>query len=178
MRRKIFLPVLFLFALGSVSIRAQKTIIDHLESQSTDTEGVIRIVSDAAITALIGKPGGARTANTVVPFDPTDPTDSTEQIEQTDRTSFGFRVQVFMGNDPGTARSEASRRQSSIKRYFPDIATYLSYEAPNWKLVVGDFFSREEAGIFKQKLQKEFPQFSREIFITVEKIKIPVDKSE
>jgi hypothetical protein len=166
MRQKSFLLVFFLFALGSVSIQAQKTIIEYLESQSKESEGIIRIESDPAITALIGKPSASRTSNASV------------LSEQTERSSFGFRVQVFMGNDLGTARSEASRRQVSIKKVFPHIATYLSYEAPNWKLVVGDFFSREEAGMFKQKLQKEFPRFSKELFITVEKIKIPVEKNE
>jgi len=160
MRQKFFLLILFLFALSFVSIQAQKTIIDSLESQSSDSNAVIRVVSDLSISALIGKPS-ARSVN------------STGPIERT-----GYRIQVFMGNDPGTARSDASSRRSSIESAFPHTATYLTYEAPNWKLVVGNFLSREEATIFKEQLQKKFPQFAKELQITVEKIKFSVEKSD
>ncbi|MCL1937553.1 MAG: SPOR domain-containing protein [Candidatus Azobacteroides sp.] len=162
MRRKIFLLTFSLFALGSVSIQAQKTIIESLESHSSDAEGVVHIETDSAIAALIGKPS-AQFSNA---------SGTTEQIERT-----GFRIQAFMGGDPGTARSEASSRRSLIERSFPRTPTYLSYEAPNWKLLVGDFLSREEATMFKQQLQKKFPQFSKELSITAEKIKFSVEKA-
>lgn len=165
MKMKIsFLTVVF-YIFSFLTIQAQSNsanIIEKLESNSYGSEGEIHIESDPAITELIGKPNihsDASGANTYV-----------------ERT--GYRLQVFMGNNPRTARTEASSRQASIRDLFPEIATYLTFEAPNWKVLAGDFVSREEATVFKQQLQKEFPHFGKEIYIVVDKIKIPIDKSE
>ena len=164
--RKIisFLTILF-WTLNCVLMQAQSqsvNIIQDLESDSYSSEGVIQVESDPAITALIGKPNSQADLTVNAGF-----------IERT-----GFRLQIYMGNDPSRARSEASSRQASIKNLFPDLITYLNYEAPNWKLLAGDFITREEASVFRQQLQKEFPQFGKEIYIVVDKVKIPIDKGE
>ncbi|MDR0681204.1 MAG: SPOR domain-containing protein [Dysgonamonadaceae bacterium] len=158
MKHLAFSFILFVAGLGCV--QAQTTIIEELESNSNPAEGVIHIESDSAITALIGTPNNRLIAS-----------ESYDYIERS-----GFRIQVFMGNDHNTARSEASSKQASIKEVFPDLATYLTYEAPNWKLSAGDFTTREEATFFKQQLQKEFPQFGKEMYIIVDKIKLPIEK--
>jgi hypothetical protein len=145
----------------SISLNAQN-IIDDLQSTSNPSEGVIRIESDPAITALIGTPTGR--------FNPDG------GYEYTERS--GFRIQVFMGNNAGSARSEANYRQSAIKELFPDLGVYLTYDAPNWKLVVGDCITREEANVIKQQLQQEFPRFGKEMYIIPDKIKVPVFRSE
>lgn len=166
MKKRIsFLTVLFCIA-NCILLQAQNqpasNIIEALKSNSNSSEGVIHIESDPAITALIGKPNN--------------------QIERSGNYGFierpGFRLQIYMGNNPSRARSESSSRQAAIKEIFPNLGTYLNYEAPNWKLLAGDFISREEATVFKQQLQKEFPQFGKEIYIIVDKIKIPVEGGE
>jgi hypothetical protein len=153
--------LLILFSLNEM--QAQTSIIEDLQSVSSLSEGVIHIESDAAITALIGTPS-SRVSST---------SGTSDYAERT-----GYRIQVFMGSAPSTARSEASSKQAAIRNSFPEIATYLTYNAPNWKLLAGDFLTREEATIFKQQLQREFPQFGREMYIVVDKIKIPVEKNE
>lgn len=150
-----------LFAvLNMENIRAQ-TIIDDLQSQTNASDGVIRIESDSAIAALIGKPGSPLNSNGNVDF-----------IERQ-----GYRIQVFMGNgnDP-KVRPEATSKQTSIRNTFPELPAYLFYDAPNWKLHVGDFMTREEANIIKQRLQQEFPQFGKEMYIVPAKIKLPVER--
>jgi hypothetical protein len=150
-----------LLAVFSVSLNAQ-TIIDDLQSNSNPSEGVVRIECDPAINALIG-----------TPYERNTPDGSYEFTERS-----GYRIQVFMGNNPGAARSEANSRQSSIKDAFPDLGAYLTYDAPNWKLVVGDFITREEANVVKQQLQREFPHFGKELYIVPDKIKVPVVRNE
>ncbi|MCC8146966.1 MAG: SPOR domain-containing protein [Bacteroidales bacterium] len=166
MKKKIsFLTVLcclFCCTLLQAQSRSANIIIE-LESNSSGSEGVIHIESDPAITALIGKPNSQ---TEILSADH-------DLIERT-----GYRLQIYMGNNPSRARSEASSRKASIENVFPELKTYLTYEAPNWKLVAGDFISREEATVFKQQLQKEFPQFGKEIYIVVDKIKIPVERGE
>jgi hypothetical protein len=162
MRYKFFIAV-SLFVLGLNTVQAQKTIVEALQSNSNPAEGIIHIECDPAITALLGTPGNR-------------PNTSSGTFDFVERS--GYRIQVFMGNDPSTARSEAFSRQTSIRNAFPDIATYLSYEAPNWKLLAGDFLTREEAAVFKQQLQKEFSYFGKEMYIVVDKIKFSVEKND
>ncbi|MDR0863902.1 MAG: SPOR domain-containing protein [Candidatus Symbiothrix sp.] len=152
--------LLILFSLNGM--QAQTSIIEDLQSTSNSSEGVIHIESDADITALVGTPGNRVSAS-----------GNSDFVERT-----GYRIQVFMGSNPSTARSEASSKQAAIKESFPEIGAYLTYNAPNWKLVVGDFISREEATVFKQQLQREFPQYGREMYIITDKIKLPVVISE
>ncbi len=160
-----FLVVLFCFFYTCVQLQAQEkaaNIVQDLEVVRSDWEGVIHIESDTAITALVGNPNTHINTSGNFGF-----------VEKT-----GFRIQVFMGNNPGSARSEASSKQEAIKEAFPETSTYLTYEAPNWRLFAGDFVSREEAAVFKEQLQKAFPQFGKEMYIVVDKIKIPIEIGE
>ena len=144
-----------LFMLCALNISAQ-SILDELQKNTNSSEGVIRVECSAAIAALIGSPSSATPTNT----------NTTEIIRQ------GFRIQVFMGSKLGVARNEATSKQNAIRELFPNLSTYLSYDAPNWKLLAGDFTNREEANIIKQQLQRAFPEFGQEMYIVVSPIKI------
>ena len=160
--KRWYISSLFICIVGLCSIQAQTRIIDDLQTQTSSSEGVIKITSDSAISALIGKP--------------INQTNSQGKYDFIERK--GYRIQVFMGSNPNSARGEASSKQTSINAAFPTYATYLTYEAPNWKLSVGDFLTREEATVFKQQLQKKFPTFGKETYIIVDKVKIPIERGE
>ena len=161
MKQKIFLFTFTLCILYLGPVVAQDTIVDALESSTSASEGIIKIESDPAITALLGKPNAKKEGN-MSSFDAT-------------QTS-GFRILVFMGNHPKNSRAEAFKKESLVKSVFVDMSTYVNYEAPNWKLVVGDFMTQEEATLFKEILQSEFPQLKREMYIVADKINIPTEK--
>ncbi|MDR1764320.1 MAG: SPOR domain-containing protein [Dysgonamonadaceae bacterium] len=150
----IFLPVLAISA-SNAQVK-QVTIIDDLKTPETG-KGVIEVESDPNITALLG-----------IPF-----TDVSVG-ETSYRKANGYRIQVFMSNNASTARSEATQKGNRIRDIFPETATYITFEAPNWKLLAGDFTSREEAVQFRQELRKAFPEFGREMNIVSDKINIPV----
>ena len=137
------------------NLRAQ-TILDDLQSQTSDSDGIIRIDCAPSIIALMGKPNGQPNASSTTGF-----------VERN-----GYRIQVFMGRD----RSEVESKQSAILRAFPELAAHKQYDAPNWKLRVGDFITSEEATMFLHRLQKEFPQFGKEMFIVSEKIKLVIQR--
>jgi len=141
------------------NLRAQ-TIIDDLQSQANDSDGVIRIECDSAIIALIGKPNSQFVTN-----------GNTDYMERN-----GYRIQVFMGNDPKTAQSEANSKQLAIQTVFPELSAYQRYEAPNRKLLVGDFVTREEANVYIQRLRKEFPDFGKEMYIVTDKIRLFIER--
>jgi hypothetical protein len=159
MKYKLFLFVFCL--LGLTSLQAQNNIVEALETPVAN-EGVIDIESDSDITALLGKPNSNVTVNS----------DNYNTIKTT-----GFRIQVFMGNDPKRSKKEATDKRTLIQDAFSDTETYITYESPNWKVLVGDFITREEAILFKEILQKEFPKFGREMYIVTNTINIPVEKA-
>lgn len=145
----------------ALNIHAQ-TIIDNLEAQTNASDGIINIECDSAIVALIGSPVASSTSE-----------NGGETI-----TRQGFRIQVFMGSKPGAARAEATSKQNAIKESFPELPVYMAYIAPNWKLTVGDFTTREEANLVKQQLQRAFPEFGQEMYIVSAAIKMYPTVSE
>jgi hypothetical protein len=151
----------FLVLSGLTPIWAQKTIIEALEIPLMN-EGVIDIKSDSLITALIGKP------NSKIPKE-----SGNYDIIRLN----GFRLQVFMGNDPKKSKAEALDRQNQIKTTLENTEAYVFYDSPNWRVLVGDFMTREEATFFKEILRKEFPQFGKEMYIVADKINMPVEKA-
>jgi len=149
MKNKIIFFLLFAACLFFSEIQAQNrvTIIDYLES-SVPCESIMRIDCDPAITRLIGVPSSGMEV------------DAEGFVKIT-----GFRIQVFMSNNQRTARNEIANKSNLIKTAFPEIAVYSEYVAPNFKLSAGDFLTREEADVFKQKLLKTIPSLGKEMYI-------------
>lgn len=162
MKYKIILFLLFVAGTCFSEIQAQVkqvTIIDDLETP-VPGEGIIQISSDPKITELIGylSPEISVSEDNYVKIN-------------------GFRVQVLMSNNPRTARKEIESKGSLIKEVFPEVATYTGYSAPNWKLLVGDFRTKEEANVFKQKLLKSIPELGKEMYIVPDKVNIPMQNT-
>ena len=101
-----------------------------------------------------------------------------ENVEQNGNDIFlkiqGFRTQVFSGNNQRKSKEEAFRKEKEIKELFPDVPTYVTYNAPFWKLRVGDFRSHEEAYQMMRQLMEAFPGFAKEMYIVKEEVKIPL----
>ncbi|MCY7358223.1 MAG: SPOR domain-containing protein, partial [Rudanella sp.] len=53
----------------------------------------------------------------------------------------GFRIQIYVGNE----RLRAENAKMQINQNFPELAPYLSYNQPTYKLKVGDFMRRIDA---------------------------------
>ena len=102
-----------------------------------------------------------------------------ENVEKTDSTAFlkiqGFRTQVFSGNNQRKSKDEAFEKEKMIKELFPTVPTYVTYNAPFWKLRVGDFRSHEEAYHMQRLLMTAFPSFGKEMYIVREEVKIPLN---
>lgn len=101
-----------------------------------------------------------------------------ENVEQNGNDLFlkiqGYRTQVFSGNNQRKSKDEAFRKEKEIKELFPNIATYVTYNAPFWKLRVGDFRSHEEAYQMMRELMAAFPSYAKEMYIVKEEVKIPL----
>jgi hypothetical protein len=158
---KFFILTFFLASSAWNLLWAQETIVEALETPLMN-EGVIEIDTDPAITNLLGKPS----------FNTKADLGSNDVIKAS-----GFRILAFMGNDPKKSKAEALDRQNQIKAVFGEVETYILYDPPNWRVLVGDFVTREEATFFKETLQKEFTQFGKEMYIVADKINVSVEKT-
>ncbi|MCD7848533.1 MAG: SPOR domain-containing protein [Parabacteroides sp.] len=102
-----------------------------------------------------------------------------EGVEKTDSTAFlktqGYRTQVFSGNNQRKSKDEAFRKEKEINELFPDVPTYVTYNAPFWRVRVGDFRSHEEAYHMQRLLMDAFPAYKKEMYIVKEEVKIPLN---
>lgn len=84
----------------------------------------------------------------------------------------GFRILVFSGNNANTAKNAAESRAEAIGERFPEWTAYVTYDAPYWRLRVGDFTMQEEAAIALAELKKAFPAFAREMRVVRDRINV------
>lgn len=76
----------------------------------------------------------------------------------------GYRIQLYYG-----PRTEALEYQAEFLKLFPEIPCYMIYDAPNFKVRVGDFRGRYEARRMHLGLKEDFP----DSFILKDQINLP-----
>lgn len=156
--RKIFLSSSFFLlfcVITPVIAQAQAfSIIDALQ-ESVPGKGEVEINQSSAIRNLLG------TRKEFLGGD-------TQYLEIP-----GFRANIFSGN-LRNSKDEAFKKEKEIKEIFPDLATYVTYVAPFWRLRVGDYRSHEEAYQIMRTLMDAFPGYAKEMYIVKEDVKIPL----
>ena len=83
----------------------------------------------------------------------------------------GYRILVMSTND----RNRALNAKTKIYQEFPDLKAYLNYQAPFFKLKVGNFKEHKDAEDFLPEIQKLFPSG---VYIVRDVIEVNPDKSE
>jgi hypothetical protein len=66
----------------------------------------------------------------------------------------GFTIQVYGGND----RTAATDYQLDIIRNFPDVESKMVFEQPNYKVRIGQYYTRLEAQEFFKEVRTVFPR--------------------
>ena len=110
-------------------------IIAELYSQS-DTPSVV-VYKDSRIDLLIKKQIDI----------------NEETTRENRRTASGYRILVINSND----RKKVFAAKAKIYQLYPDLKPYLLYQAPFYKLKVGNFRTKEEAEEFRIELSRDFP---------------------
>ena len=144
---------------GGGGLFAQTSIFDELAVQEPG-KGTVVIRQSLAIRSLVGS-------------------HSIEEKIETDGDKCyllmqGYRIQVFTDNNQRTAKNEAEAKQQQIENLF-NVPTYVKYNAPFWRLYVGDYITYEEAFSMMYKIAEAFPTFKKEIQIKEEEIRIPIN---
>lgn len=68
----------------------------------------------------------------------------------------GYRIRVFYDNSP-QARTRSESIAAYVRSQFPENGVYRTFEAPNYKVTVGDFRSKEEALKIYMALKSIYP---------------------
>jgi len=103
----------------------------------TDTTAVV-IHKDARIDALIKKQIDI----------------NEETTRDSRRTASGYRILVMNSND----RKKVFDAKARIYQLYPELKPYLLYQAPFYKLKVGNFRTKEEAEEYLTELSRDFPK--------------------
>ncbi len=135
---------------------AKRNIFDALES-SRSGEGNVEIQQSAQVRASVGN---VSTSSKILTGEP-----GTVRVMQ------GYRVQVYNGN-LASSKHEANNRAAQITSFDPTMTCYLTYKAPFWRLLVGDYATREDAELARQTLRAAFPNYAREIYIVRDRVRI------
>jgi len=77
----------------------------------------------------------------------------------------GYRVQVYMENSQKQSKAGAFEREKRIREKFPELATYVTFNSPFWRLRVGDFRTHTDAMVLLKSLKTEFPDMSADMSI-------------
>lgn len=80
----------------------------------------------------------------------------------------GYRIQVINTNN----RDEANTVKAEMLRRFPDQKVYLLYQAPNFRVRIGNFLTQKEGATLRKMIAVQYPQ--RGIYFVVDKIEVPI----
>lgn len=69
----------------------------------------------------------------------------------------GFRVQIYFGSGQNAMTQSKKAKEKFMYKYGNSYGSYIIYEAPYFKLRVGDFRTKAEAIYFKKKISSSFP---------------------
>lgn len=84
----------------------------------------------------------------------------------------GYRVQVYSDNHPNKAKQRTFDVKKEIEEDFPENKIYISFDAPFWKLHMGNFASYHEALLFSRLLKKELKKLENGIYIVQEEVEV------
>lgn len=163
MGKHLYITVSFLLFCGSF-LMAQDTIVDDLNKTKAG-QGNVTVYQDNAIKNLLGNRNNQSEESTETT---TTPHSSGQQQNRPIDSSYkgrGYKVLVFSGNDQRKSKNEASSKRNLIKSRFPHLPVEISYEAPMWRVRVGNYASKADATDAMQQLRAAFPAFGREMYI-------------
>jgi hypothetical protein len=83
----------------------------------------------------------------------------------------GYRIQVLNTTD----RNQALNTKSKLLKLYPEHKTYLMYQAPYFKIRIGNFVEKSEADAMKKELTRMFPAG---VFVIPSDIEIKPEKEK
>lgn len=141
--------ILFCFIVSVASIGKAQTVVD--------TVGInVFVVKDSRLDLLVKKKA-----------------EINKKAADAKKPSKGYRIQVLNTTD----RNQALATKSKLLTLYPEQKTYLMYQAPYFKIRIGNFVEKSEADDLKKELARMFPTG---VFVIPSEIeyKAPPEKEE
>jgi hypothetical protein len=141
--------LLILIFISSNFIFAQQTTIDLLETgifPEAVSGGNVNITQDQRLQTIINNHIAANK----------------------ERPLKGYRVQIYFGSG-AKAKGKAEILKKEFLTEFSDMEAYLEYDAPYFKVKVGNFRSKMDAEKFKKTIETDYEK----IFVVEEEIEFP-----
>ncbi len=85
----------------------------------------------------------------------------------------GYRVEIYFNSDMN-AKEKALRKKVEFLSLYPEYNVHIKFVAPNFKVRVGDFRTKNEALKLQKNIQKDYPG----AFIVPDIINFPLLKPE
>lgn len=152
---KFPLLVIAMLTSGAAFAQSSQDIISHMAAS-----GRVVVLQDPRLDELVGSTPKVYYA-----------TPETEENVNKVKVK-GYRIRVYSGNQQGASKNKAYKIQSEINDLLPELSTYVNFKTPNWRLMVGDYRTSEEANSMLRVIRKEFPQYSKEMFVVKEDIEL------
>lgn len=142
--KKILLTLLLVLVSGAV-LRAQEFRVDTMKVSRVDSTLVGRnVLSVLGSGVTVNQSSAMRSA-----------LDRYVQNNANKKLT-GYRIRVYFENGQNArARSEAIAR--SVSNAYPGMGVYRTFESPNFKVMVGDFRTKDEALKVYQSLKASYP---------------------
>lgn len=158
----VFIFISLFFSANSQQLVSQQDSLSNLVSISTHLRntGKVAIYQDSRLESLITHQPKAYFANA-------------RKGKGSDMIlTQGYRIRAFSGNNQVTSKNQAYKIEKDLKQKYPDLDTYVIFKSPNWRLLVGNFSTNEEAVTTLRDLKKNFPEYGREMFVVKDEIEI------
>lgn len=169
---KILICYLFLSVGFSIGILAQSTtsVVEDLNTHKSG-QGMVKVYVDDNVKPLLNGQDKSEIQNPGHTF-----IDSTKKVVSpgTFVKQLGYRVQIFSGNDQRKSKNEAYYKQGLMRNMFPNVPTFVSFNAPFWKLRAGNYKTYGEAAHAMSEIKSAFPSFGKEIYIVRDMVKVLV----
>jgi hypothetical protein len=127
-----FLFLFFLSLSGLISLHAQVAPADALASYVRVGQGKVMMIVPPEVEEFM------------------------DDMKSSSYTPTGFRVQLTSESGQGS-QARANEVKARFMSKHKDLNSYLVWEAPNFKIRVGDYRTKFEAAMFWKQIQAEFP---------------------
>ncbi len=83
----------------------------------------------------------------------------------------GYRVEIFFSSELD-ALAQSKREKIAFLSMYPEYVVHIIYEAPNFRVRIGDYRTKNEALRLHKRIERNYPM----AFIVPDKIKFPLLK--
>jgi hypothetical protein len=154
MRLKVFATLLISSAASVMAVEPTDTLVNI--TKTLNESGNVKIIQPQELTKRLDRVEEDQVTN--------QENESQQNVTST-RSKSGFRVEVYADNKVQTAKAQAASKKRLLQARLPQYKVYLVFEAPYWRVRLGDFTSRSAAEAALSEVKQAFPAFSTDLRI-------------